>query len=172
MSDPGSCVALDCVLQSVVTSAPEQVIRATQHKDTAEPVRNCCSSYVLNPTSALMQALKAVLGCADGGVLPVLLVHLPRHAASILRHAQLDPSGKLCSSSDDSNSDAEAASAVMHALVNMSKAASYSQLQELLLRLLQLAAREQQCITVAEGAALAISSMCYAAVQRNTGNRW
>jgi hypothetical protein len=170
MSDPGSCVALDSVLQSVVTSAPEQVIRATQHKDTAEPVRNCCLSYVLNPTSALMQALKAVLGSADGGVLPALLVHLHRHAASILR--QLDPSCKLCSSSDDSNSDAEAAQAVLTALINMAAAASYSQLQELLLRLLQLAAREQQRSTVAEGAALAINSMCYAAVKRNAGNRW
>jgi hypothetical protein len=105
-------------------------------------------------------------------VLPALLVQLPRHAASILRHAQLDPSCKLCSSNDGSTSDAEATLAVLHALINMTTTASYSQLQELLLRLLQLATREQQCSTVAEGAALAINSMCYAAVQRNTGNRW
>jgi hypothetical protein len=102
-----------------------------------------------------MQALKAVLGCEAGAVLPSLLVHLPRHAASILRHAQLDRSCKLCSSSDDSSSGAEAARAVLSALDNMAKAASYNQLQELLLRLLQLAARELQCSTVAEGAALA-----------------
>jgi hypothetical protein len=119
-----------------------------------------------------MQALKAVLGCEAGAVLPALLVHLPRHAASILRHAQLDPSCKLCSSRDDISNDAEAAWAVLHTLVNMATATSYSQLQELLLCLLQLAAREQQCRTVEEGAALAINSMCYAAVKHNMGNRW
>jgi hypothetical protein len=121
---------------------------------------------------ASLQALKVVLGYGAGAVLPALLVNLPRHAASILRHAQLDPSCKLCSSGVESSSNAEAASAVLHALVNMTNAASYSQLQELLLRLLQLAAREQQCSTVAEGAALAINSMCHAAVKRNTGNCW
>jgi hypothetical protein len=119
-----------------------------------------------------MQALKAVLGCEAGAVLPALLVQLPRHAASIFRHARLDPSCKLCSSSDGKNSSAEAASAVLSALINMAKAASYNQLQELLLRLLQLAVSKHQCSTIAEGAALVINSLCYAAAQHKTGNRW
>jgi hypothetical protein len=120
-----------------------------------------------------MQALELILhGPVASSVLPILLVWLPRHAASILRHAQLDPSCKLCSSSDDISSDAEAPLAVLQALNRMAAAASYSQLQELLLRLLQLATSRQRTDMAAEGAELAVDSMCYEAFRFNGGNRW
>jgi Holliday junction resolvasome RuvABC endonuclease subunit len=120
-----------------------------------------------------VQALDIILhGRAASTVLPILLVRLPRHAASILRHAQLDPSCKLCSSRDDVSIDAEAPLAVLHALNRMAEAASYSQLQELLLRLLQLAASTQQNSMAAEAVALAVDSMCYSAFSGSNGNRW
>jgi hypothetical protein len=172
MSNQGADVAMDSVLQLVTTSIPEQVTAPTPNKDTSAPVRHALSLTVVSYIIVSLQALEAVLNFEAGAVLPALLVHLPKHGAAILRHAQLDPSCKLCSSSDDSDIGAEAATAVLHALVNMAQAASYGQLQELLLRLLQLAASKKQCRTVAEGAALAVNIMCYAAVQHPAGNLW
>jgi hypothetical protein len=105
-------------------------------------------------------------------VLAALLLRLPKHSAAILRHAQPDPSCKLCSSSEDSNKDAEAAAAVLQALKSMSAAASYAQLQELLLRLLQLAVSRRQCHSVAEGAALVVNSLCFSAFDSCSSDRW
>jgi hypothetical protein len=119
-----------------------------------------------------MQALEAILkGPGSGAVLPTLLLRLPRHSAAILRHAQLDPSCKLCNCIEDSVSDAEEALAVLHAFHSMAEAASHSQLQELLLRLLQLAACEWRCHRVAEGAALAINSLCHKGTSFRKGSR-
>jgi hypothetical protein len=91
---------------------------------------------MLKSLIAATQALKVILqGPVEGhAVLPALLVKLPPHSAAILRHAQLDPSCKLCSSSDSTSSDDEEALAVLHALNCMAGAASHAQLQELLLR--------------------------------------
>jgi hypothetical protein len=72
-----------------------------------------------------LQALATILeGPQSTAELHALLMRLPKHSAAILRHAQPDPSCKLCSSSEDSNRDAEAAAAVLQLFENMAAIAS------------------------------------------------
>jgi hypothetical protein len=73
-----------------------------------------------------MQVMNSVLEGTE--LLPALLMCLPKQSAAILRHARPDPSCKLCSSSEDSNRDTEAAAAVLQAFNSMAAAASYAQL--------------------------------------------
>jgi hypothetical protein len=118
------------------------------------------------------QALEHVLeGPTADAALSALLVCLPQHAVAILNHFKLDASCQTCSRKENRNSDASTAYAVLQALNSMAAAASYRQLQELLLCLLQLAACGEQCRET-EGAALAVSSMCYYATMLNPRNRW
>jgi hypothetical protein len=128
-----------------------------------------------------MQALEVLVnGSSAFSSLCALLVVLPRHAAAVLRHAQVDPSCKLCSSNGDSNTtntepkhqSCAAAETVLHLLDSMAATASYTQLQELLLRLLQLAVSKRVSLCVAEGAALALHHMSHAAESIEKDNRW
>jgi hypothetical protein len=118
------------------------------------------------------QALEQILEDPETvASLSVLRDCLPKHAAAILNHKNVDSSScPKCSGNEHSECAASTPCAVLHALNRTAASASYGQLQELLLRLLQLAAAGQQC-REAESASLAVSSMCYSAVNTRTRNR-
>lgn len=114
------------------------------------------------PKCAVLQRLEALLEAPGQGLLPLLL-QIHQHKDFILQQTEISLPGcyqHVYNTPITLHSATTAAvPEVLCSLNSMATAASHSQLQELMLRLLQLAASRKQCHSTVEAAALALCSL-------------